>query len=204
MFLNTTAMGIVDMLPIYHTADYGLLEGSPCSSDTKDELMTSSPSTLTLKKERVSPTRHSCSATNCGTKILSANAVLEAETAPTPNIFQNHLSTTPLDSVCNSHLPGAKSPLSISKLLPDLLLEESIDPRSAKHGLQVFLLAKPPIFMTWLPSGSAKTQRAGHRRGRPPRTSGEHLRQKVLLSLHDGRRRGRPSRSAAETLLLPG
>ena len=30
-------------------------------------------------------------------------AVLEAETAPIPNLLQNHLSTTPMYSVCDSH-----------------------------------------------------------------------------------------------------
>ena len=43
MFLDTTTMGISDMLPIYHTADYGLLEGNPCSSDVKDKLITILP-----------------------------------------------------------------------------------------------------------------------------------------------------------------
>ena len=87
-----------------------------------------------IEGERVPSTPNSCSATNCGTRIISANAVLEAETAPTPNFLQNHLSTTPMDLVCDSHFPGTKSPLLISKLLPDLL-KESIVPRSAKHGL---------------------------------------------------------------------
>ena len=104
-------------------------------------------------------------------------------------------------SICNSNFPGTKSPLSISKLLPDLL-KESIEPRPTKHGLQGSTLADPPIFLMWLPGGSAKTRSAGHRCGRPPRTSCEHSWQKVLLSCYDGRRRGRPPRSAAETLLL--
>ena len=106
-----------------------------------------------------------------------------------------------MDSVCDSNVPGRKSPLSISKLRPDLL-KESIEPRCAKHGLQDIILANPPIFARGLPGGSAKTRPAGHRRGRPPRTSGEHSLQTVLLSFYDGRRRGRPPRSAAETLLL--
>ena len=126
-----------------------------------------------MKGERVHSTPNSCSATNCGTRILAAKAVLESETAPTPNLFQNQLSTSMMDSVCNSHFPGTKSPLSLSKLLPDLL-KESIEPRSAKHGLQDFISVDPPTFNTWLPGGSAKTRPAGHRRGRPPRTSGEH------------------------------
>ena len=142
MFLDTTTMGIADTLPIYHLADYGLLEGNPCTSDTDDELITTLPSTSSLKGERVPSTPNFCSATNCGTRILS-NAVLEAETAPTPNLLQNHLTTTPMDSVCNSLFPGTKSPLSISKLLPDLL-KESIVSRSAEHGLQNIFLANPP------------------------------------------------------------
>ena len=191
VFFHTTTMGIADTLPISHLADYGLLEGNPCSSNTKDELITTLPSTSSMKGERVPSTPNSCSATNCGTRILSANAVLEAETAPTPNLLQSHLSTSPMDSVCNAHFPGIKSPLSISKMLPDLL-KESIEPRSAKHGLQDFILVDPPIFITWLPRGSTKTRPPGHRRGRPPRTSGEHLWQTMLLSLHDGRHHGRP------------
>ena len=154
-----------------------------------------------MKGERVPSTLHSCSAMNLGTKSPYSNAVLEAKTAPSPNRLQNHLSTTPMDSVCNSNAPGTKSPLSISKLLPNLL-KEFIEPRSAKYGLQDFTVADPPFFLMWLPGGSAKTRPAGHRRGRPPRTSCEHSWQKVLLFLHDGRRRGRPPRSAAELLLL--
>ena len=184
MFLDITTMGIADTLPIYHLANYALLEGNPCTSDTEDELITTLPSTSSLKGERVPSTPNSCSATNCGTTILSANAVLEAETAPTPNL-QNYLSTTPMDSVCDSHFPGTKSPLLISNLLPDLL-KESIVPRSAKHGLHNIILANPPISVRGLPGGSAKTRPAGHRRGRPPRTPCEHSWQKVLLSFYDG------------------
>ena len=94
MFFDTTTMGIADTLPIYHLAVYGLLEGNPCTSDTEDELITTLPSTSSLKGERVPSTPNSFSATNCGTRILSAKAVLEAETAATPNLLQNHLSTT--------------------------------------------------------------------------------------------------------------
>ena len=57
-----------------------------------------------------------------------------------------------------------------------------------------------PIFIKWLHSGSTKSRPTGHRRGRPPRTSGELSWHKVLLSIHRGRRRGRPQRSV---LLLP-
>ena len=192
-------MGITDTLPIYHTTDYGLLEGNPCSSDTKDELITTFPSTSSMKGERVPSTPNSCSATNCETRILSAKAMLEAETAPTPNLLQNQLSTSPMDSVCNS-FPWNMFPLSISKLLPELL-KESIEPCFAKHGLQDFNLVDPPLFITWLPGGSTKTRPPGHRRGRPPRTSSEHSWQTVLLSVHDGRCSGCPPRSALETLL---
>ena len=78
-----------------------------------------------------------------------------------------------MDLICNSHCPGAKPLISTSKLLPDLL-ETSTVPCSGKHGLQVFVLVDPPIFITWLPGGSAKIRPAGHRRGRPPPTSCEH------------------------------
>ena len=36
MFLDSTTMGIADTLPNYHLADYGLLEGNPCTSDTEE------------------------------------------------------------------------------------------------------------------------------------------------------------------------
>ena len=81
----------------------------PDNADTKDELITIIPSTSSMKGQRVPSTPNSCSAKNCGTRVLSANAVSEAETAPTPNLFQNHQSTTATDSVCNPHFPGTKS-----------------------------------------------------------------------------------------------
>ena len=49
LFLDTTTMGIADTLPIYHLAEYGLLEGKPCTGDTEDELITTLPSTSSLK-----------------------------------------------------------------------------------------------------------------------------------------------------------
>ena len=70
------------------------------------------------------------------------------------------------DSVSNSHFPGTKS-LSTSKLLT-ILLKYSIQPPSTKRGLQDFIKVDPPIFIKWLPGGSAKTRPTGHRRGRPP------------------------------------
>ena len=77
MFLDTTIMSIAYTLPFYHLADSGLLEGNHCTIDTEEELITTLPSTSSLKGERVPSTPNSCSATNCGTRILSANAVLE-------------------------------------------------------------------------------------------------------------------------------
>ena len=99
------------------------------------------------------------------------------------------------DSLSNSGFPGTKSLISTTKLLSNLL-KDSLEPHSAKRGLQDFIQVDPPVFINWLPGGSAKTRPTGHRRGRPPHTDFEHSWQKVLLSLYDGRRRpfrrGRP------------
>ena len=103
------------------------------------------------------------------------------------------------DSVSNSHIPGTKSLLFTSQLLPSLL-KYSIDPTSAERGLQDYIQMDQPFFIKRLHSGSTKSRPTGHRRGRPPRTSGELSWHKILLSLHRGRRRGRPPRSV---LLLP-
>ena len=97
------------------------------------------------------------------------------------------------DFSSNSHFPGTKSLRSTTWLLPKLLKDFN-EPHSAKRGLQDFIQVDPPVFIDWLPCGSAKTRPTGHRRGRPPRTDYEHSWQKVLLSLYDGRRRGRPPR----------
>ena len=97
------------------------------------------------------------------------------------------------DSVSNSHFPGTKSLISTTKLLPSLR-KDSFEPHSAKRGLLDFIQVDPPVFINWLPGGSAKNRPTGHRRGRPPRTDCEHSWKKVLLSLYDGRRRGRPPR----------
>ena len=48
--VDTTTMGIADTLPIFHADDNGLLEGNPCPSDTKDELITSPPTFLSMKR----------------------------------------------------------------------------------------------------------------------------------------------------------
>ena len=106
------------------------------------------------------------------------------------------------DSLSNSHFPGTKSLISTTKLLPSLL-KDSFEPHSAKGGLRDFIQVDPPVFINWLPGGSAKTRPTGHRRGRPPRTDFEHSWQKVLLSLYDGRRRGRPPRPALPWSLRP-
>ena len=103
------------------------------------------------------------------------------------------------DSVSNSHFPGTNSPLFASQLLP-CLLKYSIEPTSAERGLQDYIQVDQPIFINWLHSGSTKSRPTGHRRGRPPRTSGELSWHKVLFLLHRGRRRGRPPRSV---FLLP-
>ena len=106
------------------------------------------------------------------------------------------------DSVSNSHFPGTKSLISTTKLLPNLR-KDSFEPHSAKRGLQDFIQVDPPVFINWLPGGSAKTRPTGHRRGRPPRTDFEHSWQKVLLSLYDERRRGRPPRQILPWSLRP-
>ena len=103
------------------------------------------------------------------------------------------------DSVSNSHFPETKSLLFTSQLLPNLL-NYSFEPTSAERGLQDYIQVDQPIFIKWLHSGSTKSRPTGHRRGRPPRTSGERSCHKILLSIHRGRRRGRPPRSV---LLLP-
>ena len=107
------------------------------------------------------------------------------------------------DSLSNSHFPGTKSLISTTKLLPNLLKDSLEPPHSAKRGLQDFIQVDPPVFINWLPGGSAKTRPTGHRRGRPPRTDFEHSWQKVLLSLYDGRRRGRPPRQVLPWSLRP-
>ena len=84
-------------------------------------------------------------------------------------------------------------------MLPNFV-KHSKELPSALRGLQDFIQVDLPIFIKWLPGGSAKIRPTGHRRGRPPRTDCEHSGQKVLMSIYDGRRRGRPPRPV---LLLP-
>ena len=100
------------------------------------------------------------------------------------------------DSVSNSHFPGTKSLLFTLQLLPSLL-KYSIEPTSAEHSLPDYIQVDQPMIIKWLHSGSTKSRPTGHRRGRPPPTSGELSwhKHKVLLSLHRRRRRGRPPRS---------
>ena len=73
--LDTTTAGITDTLPVCPAGDNRLLESNPCKSDTKDEPITSSPTTSSMKAEKVPLIPNSCSATNFGTRILSANTV---------------------------------------------------------------------------------------------------------------------------------
>ena len=105
------------------------------------------------------------------------------------------------DSVSNSHFPGTKSLLFTSQLLPGLL-KYSIEPTSAEHGQHDYIQVDQPMIIKWLHSGSTKSRPTRHRRGRPPRPSGELSwhKHEVLLSLHRRRRRSRPLRSV---LLLP-
>ena len=165
-------MGIADTLPIYHAGDNGLVD-----SDTKKRAYTNLTVYFDIN-EGIEGTLISkfllCN--NFWNKNISANAVLEADTASTPNLLHDYLSKISMDSVCISHFAGTKS-LSTSQLLPKLL-NESIEPHSANHGLQDFILVDPPIFITWLPGGSAKTRPPGHRRGPPSGISCEHSRQK--------------------------
>ena len=102
--------------------------------------------------------------------------MLEAETASTPNYIE--------DQVLTIATLTSQEQRNNFNFEADANFNETI--YSAKHGLQDFLLLDPPISITWLPGGSAKTRPVGHRRGRPPGISCEHLGQKP-----------------AETLLLP-
>ena len=82
------------------------------------------------------------------------------------NTMNERMSISPFsilskDSVSNSHVPGTKSLISTSKLLPNLL-KFSIEPPSAKRGLQDFIQVDRPIFITRLPGGLAKTRPTGH------------------------------------------
>ena len=76
------------------------------------------------------------------------------------------------DSVSNSHFPGTKSLLFTSQFLPSLL-KYSIEPTSAERGLHDYIQVDQPMIIKWLHCGSTKSRPPGHRRGRPPRTSGE-------------------------------
>ena len=198
--LETKTMGIAHMSPVCYEGDNALLKSNHCTSDTKDDLVLTTPFTSSKKGEGLPSTANSCSATHCGTRIFSANAVLQARTVSTSNLLEPQLSTNPKYSVCNPYFPGTNSRISTSQLLPRLL-KESTEPRSAENGLKDFIPMDPPILIRGLPGGSAITRPAGHRRGRPLRTSCEHSWQEVLLCQYYGRRRGRPARSF---LLLPG
>ena len=130
------------------------------------------------------------------------NGMRERNLYSNERISISHSTSLSRDSSRNSHFPGTKSLISTTKLLPSLL-KDSFEPHSAKGWLQDFIQVDPPVFINWLPGGSAKTRPTGHRRGRPPRTDYEHSWQKVLLSLYDERRRGRPPRQVLPWLLRP-
>ena len=65
-FLDTTTIGVANFLPVYYVGDNGLLEGNPCSSDMKNELITTLHSTSPMNEERVPLIPNSCSATTFG------------------------------------------------------------------------------------------------------------------------------------------
>ena len=125
--LDTTTMGIADALPIYQADD----EGNPFTSDTKDEQISSPPTFISMQTESTLNSRFLlCNkSTNCGTRKISANTVLEAKTASTPNLLGNQLSTTPRYSVCNPYFPGTMSLISTSQF-PPRVLKKSVRPRS--------------------------------------------------------------------------
>ena len=188
------------MSPVCHAGDNALLKSNHCTSDTKDDLVLTTPSTSSTKRARLPSTPKFCSATPCGTRIFSANAVLEAKTVSTSSLLESQLSTNPKYSGCNPYFPGTNSRISTSPFLPRFL-KESIEPRSAEYGLKDLILMNAPILTRGLPGGSAGTRPAGLRRGRPLRTSCEHSWQEVLLCQYYGCSRGRPPRSFR---LLPG
>ena len=66
------------------------------------------------------------------------------------------------DSSSNSHFPGTKSLISTTWLLPKML-KDSTEPPFAECGLRDFIQVDPPVFINWLPGGSAKTRPTGHR-----------------------------------------
>ena len=65
------------------------------------------------------------------------------------------------DSSSNSHFPGTKSLISTTWLLPKLL-KDSNEPPFAERGLRDFIQVDPPVFINWLPGGSAETRPTGH------------------------------------------
>ena len=224
---NNAIMGMAHTSPMDRG---GLLESNHGTDDPKDELISpeklkralaqmqinisdaveSEPLTPPTKDMGVDPTpldtTTMCNADTLPEYHAGDNGLRERNlySSDTKNERISISSSTPLsqDSVSNSHFPGTKSLISTTKLLPNLL-KDSLEPHSAKRGLQDFIQVDPPVFINWLPCGSAKTRPTGHRRGRPPRTDCEHSWKKVLLSLYDGRRRGRPPRQVLLWLLRP-
>ena len=119
--------------------------------------------------------------------------MFETKTASTPNILENHVSTIPMDSVCNSHFPERKSSLSTSHFCNSCWKKHSSHVLLNVVYMNLFRVARQ--FSSHEPGGSTKIRPAG-----PQRSFSEHSWQNVLLSFYDGRRRGRPPCSA---LVLP-
>ena len=164
IFLDTTIMGHADTLSIYHTNDYGWLEGNPCSSDTKEELITTLPNKAineggegTLSSKFLLCNKLPIETSVCQYHVRSLNSV-------NTKLLQDQLLKSSMDSIWYSHFPGTKSQSTTWKLLPNSL-KESIELHSANHGAQEHILVDPKTFITWLPGGSAETRPAGYRRG---------------------------------------
>ena len=145
------------------------------------------------KQDEVPVNPNFCSATNWGTRVISANDVCETKTASTPNILENRVSTIPMDSFCNSHFPERKSSLSTSQFCNSCWKKQSSHVLLNVVYMNLFRVTRQSS--SHEPGGSTKISPAG-----PQRSFSEHSWQNVLLSFYDGRRRGRPSRSA---LVLP-
>ena len=79
--------------------------------------------------------------------------------------YQSH-APFPYRRICKQlSLPWNKVPIINFAVAMPRLLKYSIEPHFTKRGLHDFIQMDPPIFITRLPGGSAKTQPTGHRRG---------------------------------------
>ena len=144
--------------PVDYIAHNGLPEGNPCTSDTKDEVISTSLMSKSIKRLRFSFTKKEghtqllfllCN--KMRNEILSDKVLLQARTAPTLNL-EDQVSTNPNDSVCNPYFPGTKSLLSTLELLPNLL-KCCLEPPSAKLGLREFIQVDLSTVHTRLPGG---------------------------------------------------